>query len=204
LRYQLGLERSVDKQQPSSSIPTILDVLEDYSSRYGTLPCHTIPRLRYSAVTENWTTLAETLCHPKLNIPSSSLNVSKLSTIRFLYHVPPENFEHNTWGKVMIDLRRLVHGSLRKVHTVHGPIEECIEPFFPDLLSLFRVNHYINDWSVFSGRVGDPRERRKEEWSEMSHARHGTSCYHMHGWLNDLVSKFGIDQARYLLGQELL
>lgn len=204
LRDRLGLETNVKKLSAPAKIPTILDVLEEYSSKHGYLPCHSMSRRRYSAITDNYTQLAEKLCRPKLNLDvTAALNATKLSTIRFLYHAKPESWDHNEWAKALIDLRRIPLKSLDKVNNPHQPLQECPGLYVNDLASFIHTNHYINDLSVFAGRKGDTRKRKDSDWKKMGLLRDGVRCDQIHGWLNDLVEKFGVKKAQHLLAHSL-
>lgn len=217
LRQILGLDqsglaattrfRAVKQQKP---IPTVLNVLDDYTSKHGSLACHIMPRLRYSAVTDNLTSLARRLCRPQLDptIVSAAWNATnQLSTIRFLHHVPPNRFEHNGWGKVLVRLGSISFKSLRKMGTPHKPLPECVgPPYIPNMASFLRVNHYINDYQLYTKRKGDARrqqgrggQQQRMDWSKSAHARDRATCDHMYGWLNQFVNQFGIARAQQLL-----
>jgi hypothetical protein len=186
----------------SPAIPTVLEVLEEYTYKHGTLPCHSISRLRYSAVTANHTLLSDTLCRPKLDAAvSDSWNTTKLSTIRFLYHAAPHEYKHNEWTKVLIDLRRISLRSLSsKLANPHRPLKECAGMYAPDLISFIHANHYLSDWSVYDRRKGgDTQHRKVADWDTMAHIRDGVRCDQMHGWLNEFVQTFGVTKAKQLL-----
>jgi hypothetical protein len=207
LRQRLGLEPKSGKRSSSkeaTKIPTVLQVLEEYSSKHGTLSCHVMSRLRYSAVKDNYTALADQLCLPKLDSNvTESLSATKLSTVRFLYHAAPQNWKHNEWAKALIDLRRLPFSSLAKVANPHQPLKVCPGAYANDLISFIQTNHYINDLSVFAGRKGDTRQRKVEDWNKMAHLRDGVRCDQIHGWVNELVQTFGVKQAKHLLAHSL-
>jgi hypothetical protein len=204
LRERLGLEKPFNTSSVTTKQPTVLQVLEEYSSRYGTLPCHCMSRLRFGAVTDNYTDLSQTLCQPKLKDDiSEALNATKLSTVRFLYHAAPEKWKHNEWAKVLVDLRRIPPGSLANVANPHQPLKECPGLYVPDLASFIHANHYVNDWSVFGGRKGDTRQRKVADWAKLAHVRDGVRCGQMHWWLNEFVEAFGLDLAKHLLAHAL-
>jgi hypothetical protein len=216
LRLRLGLDQltngnptsEVSPKQQLHSVPTVLEVLEEYSSEHGTLPCHSMSRRRYSAVVENFTALADTICRPKLDLTiMDSLNISKISTLQFLYHVPPLTYKYNEWAKVMVDLRRIPYDQLSRAENrrnPHQPFDECPRPYMPDIVSLIHVNHYTMHWSDHVTRRGanvrESLEKEKEMWSSFAHARDHVRCDHIHGWLNDFVDEFGLEKARMLLG----
>lgn len=214
LRHILGLDRSPTENQTTPfKIPSVLEVMEDYASRHEINPCQTMARLQYSAVMDNINTLASSICHPTVE-PSiaSSLNVSQLTTMRYLYHYGADDFTSNRWGKVLLDLRRIPASSLGTIgrfRNPHAPIVECGRPpAVADVISLLRVNHYLNDFSVYTGRKGDPRAKdgvrgsKKLMWSRLAHGRSEVTCDHMAAWLNQFVHMFGIHRARLMLGQE--
>ncbi len=215
LRQRLGLDQlvsgnssSVVSPQQHHSVPSVLEVLEEYSLEHGTRPCHAMSRRRYSAVVENFTALAETICRPKLDSTiMDSLNISKLSTIQFLYHVPPLPFKYNEWAKVLIDLRRIPYHNLSRVEhyrNPHRPLDECPRPYMPDAVSFIHANHYSMPWSDHIARRGanikESLEEEKEMWSSFALARDHTRCDQIHGWLNDFVEEFGLAKAKLLLG----
>jgi hypothetical protein len=210
LRRTLGLDHDDDPNQntSTSSLLTVTDVLDDYSSRHVIPPCFAVARLQYSAVMENFASLAAAKCHPPLNADiMASFNISKLTTIRYLYHAKPGDFDYNHWSKVLMDVRRYPttasFSQMRIRMNPHAPLYDCHRPpFMSDLVSLLRVNHYLNDVSVYTGRKGDPRQKQTSDWSMKAHLRHGVTCDHMHGWLNELVQQFGIEQATELLRLE--
>lgn len=198
------LKRDYDNNQ--SSIPTVVDVLESYTSHHSVPSCYAVARLQYSAVTDNFLDLAASVCRPKLNPDIvASMNISELTTIRYIYHANPDVFDHNKWAKVLIDLRNYSIGSLSQIKkqlNPHAPLDDCRRPpFIPDLVSLLRVNHYLNDVSVYVGRQDDPRRKKTSDWSISAHIRHRVTCDHMHAWLNELVDHFGIERAKELLRQ---
>ncbi len=225
LRTTLGLDRTdiinwTLSLSPSSSVettprshrattlhsPTVLDVLEDYSSQHGTLPCHSMSRRRYSVVMDNFTTLATTICRPPLDPRiTAAMNVSKLHTIQFLYHVPPHTFRHNKWSKVLIDVRRISYSQLARVEErrkTHAPLDECPGAYLPDIASLIRVNHYANPWSDYMTRrdaFGDHIVIEHALWSWFAHARDFCTCGHIHNWLNEFVQTFGMENAKQML-----
>jgi hypothetical protein len=217
LRLRLGLGQhaatgnwsvGISEQQRLESLPTVFEVLEQYSSEHGTLPCHSFSRRRYSVEVDNFTSLAESICHPKLDSRiMNAINISKLSTIQFLYHVPPLTFKHNEWAKVLVDLRRIPYGKLSRVEyyvNPHMPLDECPRAFMPDIVSIIQANHYTILWSNHVARRGahikESLEQEKEMWSSFAHARDHIRCDQIHGWLNDFVSEFGLDKAKLLLG----
>lgn len=181
-------------------IPTVMEVLEDYSSRHGTLPCFTMARVRYGAVKDQVAELATNICHPTLNPDViSSLNVSGLSTIQLFYHADPAFYELNRWAKVLLDLRRIHLQQVSRIKNPHVPIRQvCAGNFIHHEVSLLRVNHYLSRFNV---RKGDPRNLQ-DIWSTFAHVRNRTSCGHIQGWLNAFCDQFGIDAARYMLGMD--
>jgi hypothetical protein len=186
------------------NIPTVLEVLEEYSAQHGTLPCHTMSRLRYSAVQDNYTALSQQLCRPQLHpeVTAQLNTTTQLSTIRFLYHAAPQHWKHNEWAKVLIDLRRVSAQSLCNVANPHQPLKDvCKGTYAHDMISFIRANHYINDLSVFAGRKGDTRPRNTADWEKMAYLRDGVRCDHMHDWLNQLVDKLGMDKVKQVLLQ---
>ncbi len=168
LRQRLGLDQFASQEQelysPLASF-TVLEVLEDYTAQHGTIPCHTMPRIRYSARIDENATWINTLCHP--NVPSnitSAMNTTTLSTIRYLYHMPPDQFLHNAWGKVLIDVRRIPNRFRRHLNP-HLPLTGiCPYARVPHQISLLRVNHYTTkEWgNNSSGRPGDPRHQGRK------------------------------------------
>ncbi len=196
--------RSANKSFALSTLelPTVMEVLEAYSSRHGTLPCFTMARVRYGAVKDHVAELATNICHPTLNPDvTSSLNVSGLSTIQLFYHANPAYDKLNRWAKVLLDLRRIpLHIASRVNNNPHVPIRHvCAGNFIHHEVSLLRVNHYLSSFKV---RKGDPRNLQ-DIWSTFAHIRDRTSCGHIQGWLNAFCDQFGIDTARYMLGMDL-
>ncbi len=211
LQKTLGLVSSVDTKHPQHlattlHAPTVLDVLEDYSSQHGTLPCYSMSRRRYSVVVDNFTTLANTICRPPLDPRiMAAMNISKLHTIQFLYHVPPHTFRHNKWSKVLIDVRRISYSQLARVEErrkTHAPLDECPGAYLPDIASLIRVNHYANPWSEYMTRrdaFGNHLVLERVIWAWFAHARDFCTCGHIHNWLNEFVQTFGMDKAKQML-----
>ncbi len=214
LRQILALDRlPTEELQNVTFIPSVLDVLEDYSARHEIKPCFTMARIQYSAVMDNVTALASLTCRPRVNPTiASSMNVTELTTMRYLYHWNPDIFHKHRWGKVLIDLRRIPPESLLKVEqyrNAHAPLAECGRPpALADIVSFLRVNHYLHDFSVYTGRKGDPRTtnrgkaNKKLAWSRSAHGRDRVTCDHMAAWVNEFFEQFGIERAKALLGQE--
>jgi hypothetical protein len=162
---------------------------------------------------DNFTTLSNLKCFPPIdpNI-ASSLNATELTTIRYLYHWSPDSYESNKWSKVLIDLRRIPLESLSTAEDFrnpHAPISECGRPpEVADLASFLRINHYLNDFKVFTGRKGDPRAQEGVKgsksviWARYAHGRVGITCDHIAAWLNRFVQQYGLERAKYMLGQE--
>jgi hypothetical protein len=215
--------RRQEAQNASSLVLTVLSVLEQYSLKHGTLPCHAMSRRRYSAVVDKFPTLAKTLCRPALD-PSIasyvSFNMSRLSTIQFLYFDPVEE-----WTKVLIDLRRIPSWSttlseIEQRQNPHRPLHNyCPGRLLMSMASLIEINHYVNFWHVYDGRRKQQREQRDgnnntnnnnnnssvarhRQWSQSAHHRYSVKCDQMHEWLNQFVQHFGMTKAMYLLSLE--
>jgi hypothetical protein len=214
LRTILGLDHShAEDVTRNAEIPTVLEVLENYSHQHMTKPCLTMARLQYTAVMDNVTTLANLTCRPTVDQSiASSMNITELTTMRYLYHYNPDSFMRNRWGKVLVDLRRIPPESILKLkqyHNPHAPLGECGRPpAVVDVISFLRVNHYLQDFTVYTGRKDDPRNtvrsdgNRKVVWSLAAHGRDRITCDHMAAWVNEFVHHFGIEKAKFILGQE--
>jgi hypothetical protein len=77
-----------------------------------------------------------------------------------------------------------------------------------DETRFLRVNHYLHDFAVYTGRGGDPRTtvrgegNKKLTWSRMAHGRDRITCDHMAAWVNEFVHQFGIERAKFMLNQK--
>jgi hypothetical protein len=129
--------------------------------------------------------------------------IQTLDTLRYVYHAVKGGYEHNKWGKVLIDLSRVPSADMLTYqamlgNSVHKPFQGVCQYKYTNYLdSLLRVHHYVGSYENYSSRT-DTR-RTAAEFQKKIHVHAGASL-DMTTWLPHFVALVGgADTASYLL-----
>ncbi len=155
-------------------------------------PCYLMPRLFFSAVESSPNVLS------KSNVEQYGLNPLQFSTLRYFHHARRGGFEYNHYGKVLVDLRRILRKEIeRDMYSIHRPnYKSCLRPVKPYFDGVLRVHHYLGSWTQYSAR-SDVR-RSRERFDKFGSVDYGTD-YQLQSWLHAFVEVVGVEKAKWLL-----
>ena len=173
---------------------TIFDYIHKHKNRdpWKSESCHLMPRLFFSAVESSYTNLSQRICE------NHGFSVTSFNTLRYFNHARKGAFGYNYYGKVIIDLSRIVESEIHDdMESIHRPLEEkCTYPLKPYKLGILRVHHYLGSWEQYSVRV-DVR-KTKEVYNEKRFVDDGIDLQLQH-WLEKFIEKVGVTKAKKLL-----
>ena len=182
-----------DLQASGGSYSTALDHLHLIEEALGKAhtPCLVLPRLFFSAVETPGAANATSL-------PKETMQT--VSTLRFRAHAKKGGFEHNRFGKTLIDVSR-IDSFPKRARNPHQPLQECLEGTptstgAPYETALFRVHHYLGSWERYSGRNDSRRSR--EAFDTKNFVNDGSDDS-ITSWFDEFIDRFGPKQALDLL-----
>ncbi len=177
---------------------TILDVVKEESHYHGydsIGPCITMPRLRYGPF-EAPSSKATTNVDP--------FNPNDFVTLRYRWHAALGSY---AYGKTMIDVSKIPMKELQvEAENVHAPLshychrqEWYYSPRY--VLSLFRVNHYLDSFEAYTYRKDIRVELRQSQDRYDTLAKEGNHSMDTEGslWLQEFVQDMGSERAKMLL-----
>lgn len=154
--------------------------------------CIHMPRLTFSAVEEHDQEIVK-------NLTVGPFEPKNFNTLRFFHHADPSSFEHNKYGKTLVNLEHVPFHWINRddIDSIHSPFEElCGKSYQNKERFPFMVHHYIGSWEQYNER-GDFRRSREIFESKAFHAHNNT--YHLQSWLKLLVGKVGLVNCTRLL-----
>mmetsp|Transcript_15645 Transcript_15645/g.35222 ORF Transcript_15645/g.35222 Transcript_15645/m.35222 type:complete len:141 (-) Transcript_15645:179-601(-) len=138
--------------------------------------------------------------------------------MRYRTHATKGSFQHNLYGKAMIDVSRMSKSQFEYLtkpkSSIHWPVKYCkrARPFLvnddkgyagkrppkitPIHVTLLRIHHYLGSWKSYNKR-DDPR-RTKKLYNEVGNVNDGTDD-DIRPWLSSFVNEVGLEKAEELL-----
>lgn len=169
------------------------------------VPCISIPRLQFGAM--------ESTEEQRFSGIPLELDAKRFDTIRWHYHADLDDIDKNGLNKVIIDMSRISVEDIevesktgrgrRRNYNPHRPLfRRCNSPTIMDHESIFRINHYLGSWDVFSFR-DDPRKgtRRtsRDGWEFLSQSATKGPNVWLRPWLRGFIDLVGSKKAVTLL-----
>jgi hypothetical protein len=167
--------------------------------------CYTLPRLLVGAL-ENRTCPVQYEVQNVQHLARTQLKerFEHMSTLRFFQHAKKGDFSRSKFGKVMMDLSKISHETIRSEYprNIHRPYTSHCGPaggvHFPN--TLFYLLHYVGSWERYSARNDHRRDRR--EWESRAFVDEDISACAstVHNWYRQFYRHVGEERTPFLLG----